>query len=244
MRRTWAFITLVTFFALLAAFITVWQFSKSRNTQLFTAPISRVGTDKKVVALTFDDGPDPKYVDEVLQVLSRYSAKATFFLVGKDLALNEDAGRKIISAGHEIGNHSWSHSQLILKSLKTFTHEIEATEQSIRKTGQTGPIFFRPPYGKKLVFLPYYLLKTNRTAVLWDIEPDSLPSRANNFEAIVTDTMKRVRPGSIILMHVLTESRAPSRVALPRILLWLQGEGYQILTVGELLSLRTGVRQQ
>ncbi|WP_067522455.1 hypothetical protein [Nocardia uniformis] len=112
--------------------------------------------------------------------------------------------------------------------------EVERTDAEIAKTGYQGPITFRPPFGKKLLTLPWYLSRHDRTTVMWDVEPDS-GKRANVAE-IVAETLDRVRPGSIILLHAMYESGAASRAAIPLLAKELRARGYTFVTVSQLLA--------
>jgi peptidoglycan/xylan/chitin deacetylase (PgdA/CDA1 family) len=99
---------------------------------------------------------------------------------------------------------------------------------------RNGPITFRPPYGKKLWTLPKYLSDHDRTTVTWDVEPDAAPDASA--DQIVTQTVNAVRPGSIILLHVMYEGRGASRAAIPRIVSELSADGYRFVTVSDLIS--------
>jgi chitin deacetylase len=188
------------------------------------------------VALTFDDGPTPLATGEVLSILRHRQVKATFFVTGAELEQHLELGKEIVKEGHELGNHSYSHHRMVLKTPSFISDEIERTDRLIRSAGYEGPIHFRPPYSKKLVFLPYYLSKTNRKTIMCDIEPDSYPEVAADADKIVEYVANRVRPGSIILLHVMYKSREQSLRAVGGIIDRLQGEGYQFRTVAELLS--------
>lgn len=102
-----------------------------------------------MVALTFDDGPTGN-VDNILPLLDQYDAKATFFLIGNELRQHPEQGLKIAEAGHQIGNHTYSHKRMIFKSPDYIKREIEQTDMLIRKTGYKGEIDVRPPNGKNL----------------------------------------------------------------------------------------------
>ncbi|MGW4369582.1 polysaccharide deacetylase family protein [Nocardia takedensis] len=210
-----------------------YQVMNSRTHQLAGRLVDRVDTDEKVVALTLDDGPTA-HTPEVLRVLAEAGVPATFYLNGRDLAARPEAGRAIAAAGHEIGNHTYTHRRMILVSGDTVRAEIEDTDAEIAKTGYTGPVTFRPPYGKKLWALPKYLSDHDRTTIMWDVEPDSgVPASSDE---IVAATVDRVRPGSIVLLHVMADSRGPSLAALPRILAELRSAGYRFVTVSDLLA--------
>ncbi|HEY1017211.1 MAG TPA: polysaccharide deacetylase family protein [Herpetosiphonaceae bacterium] len=209
----------------------------ARSFQVFGALVTRVKTDERVVALTFDDGPEPGYSDEVLGILAARGAKGTFFVMGSSVEAHMEETRRIVAAGHELGNHTYSHERMIFRSPSFVREEIERTDVLIRQAGYEGPIHFRTPNGKKLFLLPFYLAQTGRTHIFWDAEPESDPEIAASAQAIVDDTLGRVRPGSIILLHVMYPSRATSREALPLLIDGLQAQGYRLVTVSELLAL-------
>src|SRR5215475_7640909 len=115
MRKKWLKALLVIVVAVVAATAAAYKVSKSRTFQFFGDIIPRVNTRQKVVALTFDDGPTPGLTEEVLSILNEEGVKATFFVIGEDLERNLEEGRKIVAAGHELGNHSYSHKRMVLK---------------------------------------------------------------------------------------------------------------------------------
>lgn len=205
----------------------------SRTHQLFGQLIDQVDTNQKVVALTFDDGPTEN-VDRLLPLLDKYNAKATFFLIGKDIEKYPEGARKIVEAGHQIGNHTYSHNRMVLKSPNYIKNEIEKTDQLIQKAGYQGEIDFRPPYGKKLVGLPYYLYKHNRETITWNVEPDSYSNTASDTVNYVKD---HVKPGSIILMHPMYNHTGEEIKAIEGVLQALSNEGYTFVTVNSLQKL-------
>ncbi len=213
-----------------------WQVSRARTWQFFGEIVPRVATDRPVVALTFDDGPIPAATTEILGILRETGVRATFFLIGEELARNTLAGRQLAEAGHELGNHSWSHERMVLKSPGFIAREIEQTDQQIRATGYEGPIHFRPPFAKKLLVLPWYLAQTGRRTITWDIEPDSTPEVAASSAKIVAAVVRDVRPGSIILLHIMYPGRIESLRSVRGIIEQLQQQGYRFLTVSELIK--------
>ena len=116
--------------------------------------------------------------------------------------------------------------------------EVERTDALIRAAGYRGPIFVRPPNGKRLLAAPWYLWRHGRTTVMWSLEPDSIAGIAGDPDAMVAYVRDNVRPGDIILMHVMYEGRSASRAALPRILEALAADGYRFVTVSQLLARR------
>ncbi|HLM55895.1 MAG TPA: polysaccharide deacetylase family protein [Pyrinomonadaceae bacterium] len=231
---------LVTF-ALAAAVVVVglvvlWRVSGSRTFQFFGRLVPRVNTESKVVALTFDDGPAPGATDQILSALGGARVRATFFVTGAELERNMAEGRKLVAAGHELGNHSYSHGRMVLVTPERVRREVERTDELIREAGYGGEITFRPPYGKKLFALPYFLSRTGRTTVTWDVEPDSYPEVAADSDKIAEHVLTRARPGSIIILHVMYPSRAESLKAVPKIVEGLKARGYDFKTVSELLA--------
>ncbi|OXM60322.1 polysaccharide deacetylase [Amycolatopsis vastitatis] len=220
----------------LAGAFTLFEVSKSRTFQFFGTLVNRVETSEKIVALTLDDGPDPAGAHAILDTLRGRQVPATFFLIGRDIAAHPDLAHDIAAAGHEIGNHSFSHDRMIGVTPSWVADEVEATDALIRTTGYTGEILFRPPNGKKLFALPRYLADHHRTTITWDVEPDSEgdPDAAT----IERATVDQVRPGSIILLHGMYGSREPTRQALVPILDRLKQRGYRFVTVSQLLAAR------
>ncbi len=216
----------------------VWEISKSRSFQAFGEIVPRVNTSQKVVALTFDDGPAIEATDRILAELKELNVRATFFLTGAELEQNPSEGRKIALAGHEIGNHSYSHQRMSFVTPSFVEREIEDTDRQIRTTGYSGAIHFRPPYGRKLFVLPFYLSKTNRKTITWDIEPDSYPKVAESSDKIARHVAENVQPGSIILLHIMYESRQTSLEAVRKIVGDLQSGGYRFVTVSELIEMK------
>lgn len=216
-----------------------WLLSRARTFQVFGELIARVDTQQKVVALTFDDGPSQLGVDEVLPLLRDRGVKATFFLIGGALERNPRLGQSIAADGHEIGNHTYTHQRMVLKSPAFIEMEVERTDQRIRATGYGGPIHFRPPYGKKLIGLPWYLSRTGRRTIMWDVEPESYPEVAASVEQIVEHVVSSVQPGSIILLHPMARSGGNTRAALPMVIDRLHQAQYRFVTVSEMLLLQS-----
>lgn len=215
----------------LVALAGLWQLQKSRSYQLLGELVQRVETREKVIALTYDDGP--VHHEELLPMLASAGAKATFFVTGQGLEAAMPLARRMVEEGHELGNHSYSHRRMIVKPLSFIADEIDRTDRLIREAGHQGPIHFRPPYGKKLLLLPYYLAKTGRTTIMWDIEPEFPPISANTVEGVTATVLAQARPGGIIILH---GRHWHSRWATPRILDGLQQRGYRFVTVSELLA--------
>lgn len=230
--RAWLVIAVAIFVATAIGF----QVSKSRTFQFFGEIVPRINTQQKAVALTFDDGPEPGATEEVLSILSEEGVKATFFVIGEDLEKNLEQGRKIVAAGHELGNHTYSHKRMVLRTPSFIRSEVERTDQLIRQVGYQGAIHFRPPFGKKLFLLPWYLARNSRRTITWDVEPESYPEIDADSSRIVEHVLANTKPGSIILLHVMYKSRVESRKSVRRIISGLKREGYSFKTVSEMLD--------
>lgn len=212
------------------------QLARSRTFQLFGTLVAETKPRDRIVALTLDDGPGDVIVDSLVGVLRAHGAHATFFLTGRELAESPEAGVKLVAAGHELGNHTYTHRRMVLVSRGRIREEVERTDSLLRLVGQRGPIWFRPPYGYKLFGLPRYLASTRRTTVMWSIEPDSYRAVAATPEGIVRHVLDRVRPGSIIILHPWYPSRRTSRAAIGPLVDSLHARGYRVETVGTLLG--------
>lgn len=218
------------------ALVLTWQLSKSRRVQLVGDFVTRVANAGNLVALTLDDGPTPRHTEEVLNILQRHGVSATFFVTGAELAAHPSLGRTIVAAGHELGNHSFSHQRMLFRSQRFIDSEIQRTDHLIREAGHRGPIYFRPPYGKRLWSLPLYLQRANQPIMLWSIEPESQPFIAQSSKRITEHVLDQARPGSILLLHVMYDSRSTSRRALPAIIAGLRTRGLEPTPLGTVLS--------
>lgn len=211
-----------------------YRLMKARSFQIVGTIIQHVDMADRVVALTLDDGPTLSYTGEVLSILRDEGVPATFFVVGKALERNLDVCRAIVAEGHELGNHTYSHPHMVLQPYSVMRDEIERTDALIRACGYGGEIHFRPPGGKQFLALPYYLARNGRKNISWDVAPEG---RGAGAAEIVDRVLADVQPGSIILLHVMYESRDETRAALPEVIRGLKEKGYRFVTVSELLSL-------
>jgi peptidoglycan-N-acetylglucosamine deacetylase len=214
-----------------ATLIALWQVSRSRCLVLVGAVTCRVETNAPLVALTFDDGPTPLGVERVLPVLARRDAHATFFLTGSEAAQRPELVRSIVAAGHEVGNHSFTHQRMVGRPMSFYEAEIERTQEALRQAGASSRTF-RPPYGKKLIGLPLVVRRSGLRMVMWDIE-DPATSDPATFAREVVDA---ARPGSIILIHAMYPANETARLALPDILVGLERKGLRVVPVEQLLE--------
>lgn len=137
--------------ALLGLVAGLWHVSNARDFQVFGTVVSRVDTERRLVALTFDDGPTTSHTAEILALLAEHDLRATFFLTGRAMADQPGLTRAIVAAGHQVGNHSWSHPRMLLMGYSRVADEIERTDAGIRAAGYDGEILFRPPLWQEAV---------------------------------------------------------------------------------------------
>ncbi len=227
-------IVIVCVLIIIAVCASLYWLMNHRDFQLAGKIVSRVETNRKVVALTFDDGPTDK-TPQILKILDELGVKCTFFLTGRQIEENPGFTRAIAQAGHQIGNHSYSHERMIFKSKAFIDSEIDTTNSLIRETGYEGEIVFRPPYCKKLLLLPAALEERGMITVTCDTEPES--QLAGGSAAIAEYALEHAHEGSIILLHVMYDSTHASLGALPRIVNGLREKGYDFVTINELLAL-------
>lgn len=185
---------------------------------------------QKVVALTFDDGPNPATTPQALETLAKYGVKATFFVLGKNVSGNEDLVKRIKSEGHVVGNHSWSHPILSQLSLDEAKKQITDTEEILTKVLGTSSKLMRPPYGAITDDIRNSL---DLSFIMWDV--DSLDWKSKNEAAILTEIQHQVANGSIVLMH---DIHSPTVNALPRVIEYLKNQGYTFVTIPEMLNTR------
>jgi len=190
-------------------------------------------TTNKQIALTFDDGPHPVYTPQVLELLRRHHAKATFFCIGKNVSQYFDIVKQIHDAGHTVGNHSYSHAQTIdFHGKRSWLDELQQTDDAIAQAIGRKPRFFRPPYGVTTPHLANAIRSSSHRVVGWHVRPyDTQESRSPN--RIAQNILRKVKPGAIILLHDTHDRIVP---VLEQLLPELYQRGYTLVTVAELID--------
>ena len=190
---------------------------------------------RKIIALTFDDGPDPHYTPQVLQILDQYHAKATFFLVGSRAAKHPGLVEAILRAGHDIANHSWFHVnawfQLPLQTIR----EISATRNELQRLSGRAIRYYRPPWGMFNAVTRFACATLGLHPVLWSVS--SYDWRTGDTTRDIVRRVCQSQAGDIVLMH--DNGGAPGAPlntirALPIILEHLSEDGFAFVTVSEL----------
>ncbi|MED4552127.1 polysaccharide deacetylase family protein [Lysinibacillus capsici] len=224
----------IGFILIFALAFSAYKLMNARDYQLFGPITSRVETQEKVIALTFDDGPTDK-TGSILSLLEDYEVKATFFLIGQDIEEHPEEAKKIVEAGHQIGNHTYSHKRMVLKSPSFIKNEIEKTDALIANIGYQETPVVRPPYGKKLIGFPYYLNKHQRETITWNLEPDTFFSKT---EDKINYVKENIQPGSIILLHPMYDQTDNELQTIEGILQSLTDEGYTFVTIDDLFKFK------
>ena len=183
--------------------------------------------NRKAVALTFDDGPSPKTTPIALEFLKKYNAKGTFFMVGHAVEGNEEIVKQVVAEGHQIGNHSWNHPVLTKISLEKAKSQINDTTAALKKASGLDVHIMRPPYG---AINETIQAAVDQSFILWDV--DTLDWKNRNTASIMKE-VRKAQPGSIILMHDIHQTTID---ALPLILQYLTEQGFEMVTIEELMG--------
>lgn len=198
--------------------------------------IRELDKNLKMAALTFDDGPDNILTPKVLSLLKAHDARATFFLLGTKVNLFPATVEQTIDAGHEVGNHTWSHKDLTTISFNEITEEIVRTNEIIAETANIQPVIYRAPFGANTDAVDQYVPMTE---VNWDIDTEDWlthdPVQINQM------IKNNISDGDIVLMHDVHDMTVES---LDEMLQYLTDEGYELVTVSEILYYKNEVRAE
>lgn len=195
-----------------------------------------VVTQERMVALSFDDGPDPRWTPAVLDLLDQYGAKATFFLEGDHVDAHPELAREVARRGHEVANHTYDHAELPELHAEAVIAEVQRANAAFAAAGLPEPTLFRPPKGRFDHEAGIAVRTTGLLTVGWT---DGLCiEKWTKADAGMSGMLALVRPGAILLGHDGGKpNRASTVAALPAVLDGLRDQGYRIATVSELLAL-------
>lgn len=189
---------------------------------------------RKAIALTFDDGPWPGSTNDVLYILKQYNIKATFFLLGRNVQNYPDLAKQIVSHGHVVANHSWSHPYH-RHSEAAAAQQIDRTDAIIEKATGAKSVLFRPPGGYLNNGLAAYAAKKKNVVVMWSADSQDYRASGPN---MVANVMRYAGPGGIALMHDGGGDRSQTVGALPVMIEKLKEQGYEFVTIPELLEMQ------
>jgi peptidoglycan/xylan/chitin deacetylase (PgdA/CDA1 family) len=213
----------------------------SSYSQLFGYFPYKIKTNKKVIALTFDDGPNDPYTSELLDYLKQKKLRATFFLVGKNIKKYPSTVQRIVNEGHLIANHSYSHSFFNYFKSLSFKKEIESNQELIFKQTGLRPALYRPPW----LFRTPFILKTLKSNFLTPVSGifcNSFEVLRISPEKITKSALSHSKPGSIIIFHDGIEGKGGDRnntIQATKLLIdQLLAKNYKFVTVAELLEIK------
>ena len=195
-----------------------------------------VETEKKQIAITFDDGPHPVLTPRILEILAKYNIPATFFMVGQNVLNYPDAARAVIEAGHEVGNHTFTHPHLAGLNEHAIMDEIGKCEDALEELCEYRPHLLRTPQGALTPSLERCLLDDDYILVLWSLDTRDWENKSTAH--VVRTVLEKVQAGDIILMHDFIGHNSKTPEALEKIIPVLLSQGYEFVSVSELLGLR------
>ncbi len=210
------------------------------TSKLFRPVLNCGPAESKQVVLTFDDGPTSPFTEQILDILADRKVPALFFLCGKNVERHPEIARRIVREGHTVGNHTYSHPLLYLRTRKFLAGEIDRTQAVIERVTGVRPGWFRPPYGARWFGLMPTLESRGLKMVMWSAAGYDWRLRT---QGIIKATLREMRSGSVILLHDGHERQPPEKVdrsctvaALPAIIDAAIERGLKFVAVEEFAS--------
>ena len=193
----------------------------------------------RVLALTYDDGPNDPYTWRMMEVLERHGVKATFFLIGQFVQQKPEIARALVAAGHAIGSHTWDHPNLIFSSRAEVRRQLERTRQVIFDTTGVETKLFRPPFGGRRPATLRVVRALGLEPIMWNVT--CYDWKAKSAAEIVAHAERQIRGGDVILLHDggygrMGADRSRSVAASEQILTRYQSEGYRFVTIPEMMD--------
>jgi peptidoglycan/xylan/chitin deacetylase (PgdA/CDA1 family) len=229
---------LVTAHALRAEPKVATQTAGNNNPKSATEPkitVNSVHVDGPYIALTFDDGPSATLTPKLLDLLAAHHIKATFFVIGENVAEHPDIVARAAREGHEIANHSWSHPNLAKMSDEGVRRQLWQTDEAIKSATGTRPTLLRPPYGSITEREKRWIHdEFGYQIVLWDVDPYDW--KRPGPVAVRNRILQETRPGSIVLSHDIHPGTIE---AMPSTFDALEAKGFKFVTVSELIRAAT-----
>lgn len=188
---------------------------------------------QKVLAMTFDDGPHPSLTPKLLDILKERNIKCTFFLIGQQIKMYPNIVRRMVAEGHEIANHTWTHCSLTSRSDDQIRKELKQSEDAVFEVAGVRPQLVRPPYGainariKDLMFSEF-----GYSTIMWSVDPQDW--RRPGVSVVTSRLVSGAHPGAIMLAH---DIHPPTITAMPAVFDQLLAQGYQFVTVSQLLNM-------
>jgi chitin deacetylase len=227
-----------------SAMLRTWQqeakakglaYSVPQRFQGVTIAEAKLSQGQKVIALTFDDGPWVGSTPKVLDILKKNNIKGTFFVVGQMLKEHPDLGVRIVTEGHVIANHTWTHRYHFMNP-QVAAYEVESTSDLIYQTTGVKTTLFRPPGGIMNNGVAAYARNQKYTIVMWSA--DSVDYSRPPVSRLIRNVTRESKPGGIVLMHDGGGNRSNTVEALPQIINHFKKQGYSFVTIPELLEMQ------
>lgn len=190
---------------------------------------------KKVIALTFDDGPWPNSTAKVLDILKKNNIKGTFFVVGQNVKNYPDLTKRVVTDGHIIANHTWHHWYHQMNA-QVAAYEVANTTDIIYQTTGVKTSLFRPPGGNMRNGVAAYAKSNKYAVIMWS--SDSMDYARPGVPRLINNIFREAKPGGIVLMHDGGGDRSHTVKALPEIINKFRKQGYEFVTVPELLEMQ------
>jgi peptidoglycan/xylan/chitin deacetylase (PgdA/CDA1 family) len=224
-----------------AALIAIaWYVTESPRNQLWGPTITSEPLHEKVVALTFDDGPNPPYTNEIVEYLHSQGVDATFFVVGIAVAAHPDVVQLEKRDGDVLGNHTWDHAHLVLLSRAHIARELTMTQDAIRRAAGVTTKLFRPPFGARDFSVISVAHQLGYQVIMWSV-PLPADWQRPPPQVIADRVLKYVKDGSIIVLHDgnrgLPANRSNTVEATKLIVTALRSQGFRFVTVPVLMRL-------
>lgn len=197
--------------------------------------LSSVAVSGMYVAFTFDDGPHPTYTPKILDILKKYNAKGTFYVLGSRVNTSPSIVARMVNEGHEVGVHTWNHPSLTKCSMATVRSEMERTIAAIQKASNYTPRTMRPPYGAiNANLVDFFAQQYGMSTIMWSIDTNDW--RKPGVQKVINEAVNKARPGSIILIH---DIHASSYQAVEGIVAGLIARGFKLVTVSQLMAMQS-----
>lgn len=194
---------------------------------------SQVNITEKVVAMTFDDGPHPSLTPKLLDILKARNIKCTFFVIGKNAKAYPNIIRRMITEGHEVANHTWTHCSLPSRSDAQIRTELQQSEDALVAAANYRPHLIRPPYGAINTHVKEFMYSEfGYSTIMWSVDPQDW--RRPGVSVVTSRLVNGAHPGAIMLAH---DIHPPTIQAMPAMFDQLLAKGYQFVTVSQLLNM-------
>ena len=211
--------------------------ARAPQSQLFgPAFCGRPGASRQL-ALTYDDGPNDPHTGRLLDVLDKHGAKATFFLIGRYVQQHPEIARAVAARGHVVGNHTWSHPDLMFTSRGTLKRELKQTEDALTQAVGAHSNLFRPPFGARRPVTLKVARALGLEPIMWSVT--CWDWSATSAGSIVKKAVKGIRGGDVILLHdgghkEFGADRSHTVAATDELLRRYRGEGFEFVTIPQM----------